>query len=47
VIDAATAQLAAVFGELGRSPRTVIGASVLPYNAPVLLELTFAIDKAA
>ena len=45
VIDAASDLLLGVFGENGRHPRSVIGVSELPRNAPVLIELTVAVLK--
>lgn len=40
VADAASGIFAEVLGERGRHPRSVIGVSCLPRNAPVLLEVT-------
>jgi enamine deaminase RidA (YjgF/YER057c/UK114 family) len=41
VADAASQLLVAIFGPAGAAPRSVIGAARLPYDAPVLLEMTF------
>jgi enamine deaminase RidA (YjgF/YER057c/UK114 family) len=43
VADAASGKLTAVLGDVGKHPRSVIGVSRLPRNAPVLLEVTVAI----
>ena len=45
IADAASGLLIALYGEAGRHPRSVIGVSRLPRNAPVLLELTFALKQ--
>jgi len=47
VADAASATLIAALGEVGRHPRSVIGVSRLPRNAPVLLEASAAIKLGA
>lgn len=44
VVDAATDILEVAFGPAGRGPRSVIGVSKLPFRAPVLVELTFAVS---
>ncbi|MCP1337849.1 RidA family protein [Futiania mangrovi] len=45
VADAASRVLIHAFGEAGRHPRSVLGVSQLPRNAPVLLEMTLALRK--
>lgn len=47
VADAASEAIIAVLGPAGRHPRTVIGVSRLPRNAPVMLEATIALKDAA
>lgn len=43
VADAASEVLERAFGDPGRHPRSVIGVSHLPRNAPLLVELTVAL----
>lgn len=43
VADAASRLFISALGEAGRHPRSVIGVSRLPRNAPVLLEVTAAL----
>jgi enamine deaminase RidA (YjgF/YER057c/UK114 family) len=43
VADAASGKLIEILGDAGKHPRSVIGVSRLPRNAPVLLEATVAI----
>ena len=43
VADAASGVLAIAFDRAGRHPRSVLGVSRLPRNAPVLVELTVAL----
>lgn len=45
VADAASGTLITALGEAGRNPRSVIGVSRLPRNAPVLLEVTAVIRE--
>ena len=45
IADAASGLLIALYGEAGRHPRSVIGVARLPRDAPVLLELTFALKR--
>ena len=46
VADAASETMIAALGPSGRHPRTVIGVSRLPRNAPVMLEATIALKDA-
>lgn len=46
VVDGATDMLVQAFGPRGRCPRTVIGVSRLPFDAPVLIELVFRLQGA-
>ncbi len=46
VADTASGLLETAFGAAGRHPRSVIGVSRLPRNAPLLLELTVALRSA-
>ncbi|BBU56297.1 hypothetical protein KU6B_25620 [Mameliella alba] len=43
VADAASERIIASLGQAGRHPRTVLGVSRLPRNAPVMLEATVAL----
>lgn len=45
IADAASRVFISALGERGRHPRSVIGVSRLPRNAPVLLEVTGAIGS--
>ena len=45
IADAASGLLIDLYGESGRHPRSVIGVARLPRDAPVLLELTFALKR--
>lgn len=44
VADAASSLLVEIFGESGKHPRSVIGVTQLPQSAPILVELTFALN---
>ncbi|AUM75830.1 RidA family protein [Paracoccus jeotgali] len=47
IADAASRVFISALGERGRHPRSVIGVSRLPRNAPVLLEVTGAIGSSS
>ena len=44
VVDAASALMAAAFGEAGRHARAAVGCSSLPLGAPVEVEAIFMVD---
>ncbi len=45
VVDAASALMAAAFGEAGRHARAAVGCSSLPLGAPVEVEAIFLVDE--
>lgn len=45
IADSASSLLVEIFGDSGRHPRSVIGVRQLPQSAPVLVELTFALNR--
>ena len=44
VVDAASALMAAAFGEAGRHARAAVGCSSLPLGAPVEVEAIFLVE---